>query len=80
MLSLFVCLCVRDNWRSERPPRPENASGRRFHLLIEVAQVQGFCDWAISRRQSGEINESADCTAGNYRVQLVPLRQAQEVF
>lgn len=29
-----------------------------------------FCEGAVSGCQSGEINESADCTAGNYRVQL----------
>lgn len=65
---------------SEQPHRPKNTSERPFHLVIEVAQVWVFCHWAVSRRQSGEINESADCTAGNYRVQLEPLRQAQEVF
>lgn len=42
MVSLFVRLFFHDNVRSERPRRLRNASERRFHLLIEVAQVRVF--------------------------------------
>ena len=70
ILCLCVVMCSQQYTLSrEQPPRPRNVSGRQFHLLMKLYQCI-FCNWAVSGCQSGEINKSADCTAGNYRVQL----------
>lgn len=62
------------------PPWPRRPPGCDSHFLMK-SHERIFCNWAVSGCQSGEINEFADCTAGNYRVQLEQRRvRPCEVF